>query len=111
MMRPRRPILGAAMVGGTAYMAGKSRVKSQTREQDQEQRLEQLEAEQAQAAYQPAPAVPAAPAAPASPPAPAAPVGGEGDIASKLTQLKSLLDQGVLTPEEFESAKQQLLAG
>lgn len=91
------------MVGGTAYMAGKSRVRGQMREQDQEQRLEQLEVEQAQAA--------AAPMAPAAPAAPAAPVSGGDDIASKLTQLKSLLDQGVLTPEEFESAKQKLLAG
>lgn len=86
------------MVGGTAYLAGKSRVKGQLREQDQEQRLEQLEAEQVTAA----PPAPAAPAPPAS---------GGGDIAAKLTQLKGLLDQGVLTPEEFESAKQKLLAG
>lgn len=113
MLRPRRPILGAAMVGGTAYMAGKSRVRGQMREQEQEERLAQLEAEQAQAAYQPgasaAPAAPATPAAPAAEPVAPVPPGG-GDIASKLTQLKGLLDQGILTPEEFESAKQKLLA-
>lgn len=88
------------MVGG-AYMAGKGRVRGQVRDQEQEERLAALEAEQAHSAP------PMAPAAPA----PAAPVSGAADIASKLTQLKSLLDQGVLTPEEFESAKQKVLAG
>lgn len=86
------------MVGG-AYVAGRGRVRGQMREQEQEERLASLEAEQAQAAT------------PMAPVAPAAPVSGAADIASKLTQLKSLLDQGVLTPAEFESAKQKVLAG
>lgn len=101
MVRPRRPILRAAMVGGTAYMAGKSRVTGQMREQEQEERLERLEAQPVQAAPAAAPTAAAA----------GAPAGGGTDIASRLVQLKSLLDQGVLTPEEFESAKQKLLAG
>jgi hypothetical protein len=40
----------------------------------------------------------------------APPGGGPTDIAEKLTQLKSLQDQGVLTPEEFTAAKAKLLS-
>jgi hypothetical protein len=87
----------AAMVGGTAYYAGKRGQESAQREADQEARLQQLE-------YQQAP--------PAPPPAPAAaPTGGPTDIAAKLTELKTLMDQGVLTPDEFQAAKAKLLAG
>ncbi|MFI5050381.1 MAG: SHOCT domain-containing protein [Gaiellales bacterium] len=32
-------------------------------------------------------------------------------MASELVKLKGLLDQGVLTQEEFDQAKQKLLAG
>ena len=39
----------------------------------------------------------------------APPGGGPTDIAEKLTQLKALQDQGVLTPEEFAAAKAKLL--
>jgi len=42
-------------------------------------------------------------------PVTAPPGGGPTDIAEKLTQLKSLADQGVLTPEEFSAAKAKLL--
>jgi hypothetical protein len=69
-------------------------------EAEQEARLAQLEAQQAAAA--PAPAAPA--------PAAAAPAGGT-DIASKLVERKGLMDQGILSPDEFEAAKQKLLAG
>ena len=92
MMRRRRPLMRAAMVGGTAYAVGKHAQRSGDREQDQEARLEDLEAQQnAQA------------------PVTAPPGGGPTDIAEKLTQLKSLADQGVLTPEEFSAAKAKLL--
>jgi hypothetical protein len=96
MMRRRRPLMRAAMVGGTAYAVGKHAQRGQQAEADQEARLEQLEAQQA---YQAAPA-----------PAPV-PAGGPTDLASKLTQLKALLDQGALTPDEYATAKAQLLAG
>jgi hypothetical protein len=87
----------AAMVGGAAYYAGKRGQEGAQREADQEARLQQLE-------YQQAP--------PAPPPAPAAaPTGGPTDIAAKLTELKTLMDQGVLTPDEFQAAKAKLLAG
>ena len=102
MMRRRRPLARAAMVGGGAYYAGKKRAEGQAatadREGDQEARIEELEAQQ-----QAAPA--AAPAAPATPD-----VGGD-DMVAKLSNLKGLLDSGVLTEEEFAAAKQKVLAG
>jgi hypothetical protein len=82
----------AAMVGGTAYAVGKHAQRSGDRESDQEARLQELEAQQ----YAQAPVT-------------APPGGGPTDIAEKLTQLKSLLDQGVLTPDEFAAAKAKLL--
>jgi membrane protease subunit (stomatin/prohibitin family) len=93
MMRRRRPLLRAAMVGGTAYAVGKHAQRGQNREDDQEARLEQLESQQ----Y--------------SQQQPMAPTGGPTDIAANLAQLKGLLDQGALTQAEFDAAKQKLLAG
>ena len=99
----RRPLLGAAMIGGTAYLGAKAGQRSAQNQYEEEQqqaetemRLQQLEANQARG---PAPA-PMAPAAPAA-----------DDLTTKLVQLKNLADQGVLTPEEFASAKAKLLAG
>jgi hypothetical protein len=83
------------MVGGTAYAVGKHAQRGQSREDEQEARLQDLESQQY--AQQPAPQV--------------APVGGPTDIAANLAQLKGLLDQGALTPAEYETAKQKLLAG
>jgi membrane protease subunit (stomatin/prohibitin family) len=97
MMRRRRPLLGAAMIGGTAYVAGKRNMEGQQREADEQARIADLEA-QVQAQQAPAAAAPAAATA------------GD-DIASKLTQLKGLMDQGVLSPDEFAAAKSKLLAG
>jgi Short C-terminal domain len=97
MMRRRRPLMRAAMVGGAAYAVGKHAQRGDNREDDQEMRLQQLEAQQTQQYAQAPVAVP--------------PGGGPTDIAEKLTQLKSLQDQGVLTPEEFAAAKAKLLAG
>ncbi len=95
----------AAMVGGGAYVAGKHVAQGQQQKADQEARIEELEAQQAQ---QQAPQ--AAPPPPPPPPA-AAPAAGGTDIASKLVELKGLMDQGVLTQDEFDQAKQKLLAG
>jgi hypothetical protein len=91
MFRRRRPLLGAAMIGGVAHHAGKVSAQNQQREADEQARLDALE-------YQAAPAQPAAPA-------------GPSDLAAKLTELKGLADQGVLTEDEFTAAKQKLLAG
>jgi hypothetical protein len=72
MMRRRRPLLRAAMVGGVADYAGKRA------------------------------------AAPA--PAAAAPAGGLSDAAiAQLKELAQLKDAGVLTQEEFDEQKRQLL--
>ena len=92
MMKSRRPLMRAAMVGGTVYAVGKHAQRSGDREQEQEARLQDLEAQQ----YAQAPVA-------------APPGGGPTDIAEKLTQLKALQDQGVLTPEEFTAAKAKLL--
>ncbi len=91
-MRRRRPLLGAAMIGGGAYMAGKRRQQSAYAEDEQDARISQLEQQQAPA---PAPAAPAAPA-------------GE-DMVGKLKQLSDLKASGALTDEEFNAAKAKLL--
>jgi hypothetical protein len=79
MMRRRRPLMRAAMVGGVAYHAGK--------------KVEQQ---------------PAAARAPAA--APAAPAGGLSDAAiAQLKELAQLKETGVLTQDEFDAQKKQLL--
>ena len=97
MMR-RRPLLAAAVVGGTAYHMGKRGQQSRDAEAEQNQQIADLQAQQQQA---PPPAPAAAPAAPAA----------GGGITEQLTQLKGLLDSGVLTQAEFETAKQKVLQG
>lgn len=101
-MRRRRPLLGAAMIGGTAYAAGKSRAAGQQREADQEARIQELEAQQG---YAPPPPAYAPPPPAAAPPTPAA-----GGLAAQITQLVQLRDAGALTQDEFEAAKAKLLA-
>ena len=97
MMRRRRPLARAALVGGGAYYAGKKRAQGQAEDQavegDQEARLEALESQQQ------APAAPAPTAA------------GDDEMVTKLTNLKGLLDSGVLTQAEFDAAKAKVLAG
>jgi hypothetical protein len=102
-MRRRRPLMRAAMVGGGAYVAGKHVANNQAESASQEQRIADLEAQQA-AAPPPAAAPVAAPPV-AAPPA-AAPA---DDLTSQLMDLKNLMDQGVLSPEEFQQAKAKLL--
>jgi hypothetical protein len=91
MLRRRRPLMRAAMVGGVGYMAGKSAARgSQSEEQE---RIAQPEGQQQ---MQQAPVA-------------AAPAGG-GDLVSQLQELKTLQEEGVLTADEFEAAKHKLLA-
>ncbi len=97
MMMRRRPLLRAAMIGGGAYAVGKSRQRGQEREAEQEQRLSTLEQQSAPAPPAPAPTAEATP-------------GAGGDVVAKLKELKELQDSGALTPDEFEAAKQKLLA-
>lgn len=97
MRMRRRPLLAAAVVGGTAYHMGKKGQQSRDAEADQNAQIADLQAQQQQQQYQQAP-----------PQAAAAPAGGEDPMA-KLTQLKSLLDQGVLTQAEFDFQKTKIL--
>jgi membrane protease subunit (stomatin/prohibitin family) len=92
----RRPLLGAAVVGGVAYHAGKKGQQGRDQEADQNAQIADLQAQQQQQQAPP-------PAAAA--PAPAA----DEDPMAKLTQLKSLLDQGVLTQAEFDFQKTKIL--
>ncbi len=92
MFRRRRPLLRAAAVGGTAYVAGKSvarnRADREQQEGEQNQRIDDLEQQQA----------PAAPAPEATP-----------SMTDQLSQLATLHTQGVLTDDEFAAAKAKLL--
>ncbi len=98
MMRRRRPLARAALVGGVAYHAGKRREQGQQEDEYTQARLDQLEAQQAAAA--PAPA-----AAPQS-------SGGISDATiQQLQKLAELKTAGVLTEEEFNQQKQRLLQG
>jgi putative oligomerization/nucleic acid binding protein len=109
MMRRRRPLARAAMIGGTAYVAhkaGQASAQNQMREQEQEERLQSLEQQQSA----PPPQQYAPPPPQYAPPPAAAPAGGGSDVVSQLTELAKLRDAGVLTPEEFEAAKGKLLA-
>ncbi len=86
------------MIGGVGYMAGKSAQRGRTRESDQEERLEALEQQQRPQRLLP-PRRCGRPQAAAS-----------VDVVGELTKLKGLLDAGVLTPDEFQVAKQKVLA-
>ena len=86
-----RRVARAAVVGGVAYHAGKSRAASQANEADQEARIEDLEAQQQ-------PAAPAAAAAPA-----------EMDYTEELEQIAKLHEQGILTDDEFAAKKKEIL--
>ena len=85
----RRPIARAAVVGGVAYTAGKAGAKSAASDADQTAQTEAPPAEQ-QAA--PAPVPPSA-----------------EESMQELTQLKDLLDKGMLTQAEFDAQKQKIL--
>jgi outer membrane murein-binding lipoprotein Lpp len=94
----RRPLLRAAVVGGGAYLAGKSAARRQDdqaqAEADQNARLGDLEQQSAQQ-QQP-------------PPPPAASASASSPMIDQLNQLAELHKQGVLTDEEFGAAKAKL---
>ncbi len=96
MRMRRRPLLGAAVVGGVAYHVGKKRNQAAQQEADQNAQIADLQDQQQ---YQQAPPQAAPAAAPAA----------DEDPMAKLTQLKSLLDQGVLTQAEFDFQKTKIL--
>ena len=86
-------LLRAAIVGGAAYHVGKRTQQGRDQNAAQDQQINDLQAQQAQAA-----------------PVAAAPAGQE-DSYNQLTQLKSLLDECVLTQAEFDAQKQKILQG
>ena len=108
----RRPLLRAAAVGGTAYVAGKHMANKQADqaayEADQDARISDLEAQQSaqQQGYQQPPPQYQQPyqQQPPPPPAPAA----SSPMIDQLNQLADLHQQGVLTDEEFAAAKAKL---
>ena len=96
MFRRRRPLMRAAVVGGTAYYAGKKVQQGREQDAETEARLEDVEAQQAAAPQAAAPA----------------PSGGMSDAAiEQLKQLGELKDQGILTEAEFDEQKHKLLYG
>jgi len=80
----RRPLMRAAMVGGAGYAMGKRREAGQQQQQQQ----------------------PQAAAAP-----PQAPATSSADRIEALTKLKALLDDGVITEEQFDAERAKLLQG
>jgi hypothetical protein len=100
MRRRGMGVIGTAVVvGGAAHMGAKSAQKSQAaaqQEADQNAQLAELQAQQAAAA--PQQVVAAAPAAPAVP-----------DDAAEIQKYAALKGQGLITEEEFEAKKKQIL--
>ncbi len=88
-------LLRAAIVGGAAYHVGKRVQQGRDQDAAQQQQIDDLQQQQAQQQYQQQ----AAPAAPS-----------QGDSMAQLTQLKQLLDQGVLTQAEFDMQKTKILS-
>ena len=97
-----RGMARTAVVAGTATAVSNrvSRRQANKWSQQEQQQYEQqqYEQQQAQAAYAQQQA--------AAAPAPAA----GGDMVAQLTELKGLLDQGILTQEEFDAQKAKILA-
>jgi len=94
MMRRRRPLMRAAMVGGVAYHAGKKVQEGREEDYDRDARIAELEAQQGQQGQ-------------------AASAGGgmTDNTIEQLGKLGQLHEQGVLTDAEFEVQKQKLLQG
>lgn len=111
----RRPLLRAAVVGGGAYMAGKSVANRQAEqsyaEDEQNARIGALEQQQTTGYGQPPAPGYGQPPPPPPPPAPAGTGGNAGaaSIADQLNQLADLHARGVLTDEEFAAAKAGVL--
>lgn len=94
----RRPLLRAAAVGGSAYLAGRAAANRSNQraeeEGSQDERTSDLEQPQA-AQYVPQQAQGPAPAQP--------------DLDDQLRQVSALHERGELTDEEFSAAKARLL--
>jgi len=91
------------MVGGVAYAAGRSGANSRNREEEQQQQIADLQAQQAQMQAQQYAPPPPPPQQPAPPPV------SQQSMLEQLTELKKLLDAGVLTQAEFDIQKTKIL--
>ena len=103
MFRGRRPLRNAAIIGGVAavaHHAGTKSAQEQVAEDQQRREIAELQAQQAQPQYEAAPQY----AAPSAPPITAS-------VVDQLTNLKQLLDSGVLSQSEFDAQKQRILNG
>ena len=106
MMRRRRPLMRAAVIGGGAYAVGRHNANRNAEqaqaEAEQNARLNDLEQQ---------PAGPQAPAQQAyAPPPEPAPAAGPS-LLDQLNQLDALHQSGALTDNEFTAAKAKLLSG
>ena len=90
VMRRRRPLLRAAVVGGVAYHAGKKRAAQDPAAPEDEHTVQPQSQETA---------------------APVADPASGDDTVTQLTKLKELLDAGALTQAEFDAEKGKILAG
>jgi hypothetical protein len=120
LLRPafvrRRPLLRAAVVGGGAYMAGRSVARRQdaaaAQEAGQDARISELEQQPAASQM---PAASQRPAQPAGSPQltqaaiPQQSGQSESPMLDQLSQLTALHQQGALTDAEFAAAKAKLL--
>ena len=87
-----------AVVAGTATaVSGRVQRRQANKYAEQDAQYVQTQAAAAEQGYQQT----------AAAPAPAA--GGEADYMAELEDLAKLRDQGILTPEEFEAKKKQVL--
>jgi hypothetical protein len=98
------------MVGGAAYYAGRKVAQGENRESEQEERMQALEYQQQQMQMQQMQAQQAPQHAP-PPQQQAAPpqTGPTPSMIEQLTDLKKLLDAGVLTQAEFDLQKTKIL--
>jgi putative oligomerization/nucleic acid binding protein len=85
-MRRRRPLMRAAMIGGTAYVAGRAGQNAAMRQQDAESQSQQQQQSPPQQQQQ------------------------SSSLADQLNQLAQLHQSGALSDGDFEAAKQKLLA-
>jgi len=88
----RRPLVTAAVVGGTAYYVGKKNAQGQAHEAAQDQQIAAMQQQAPQPGYAPAP-----------PPA-------QPTLTDQIGELVRLHDSGVLTDAEYASAKAKLIS-
>ena len=95
MLRRRRPLLRAAMVGGAGYAAGRNVAERRQQQESQEEEVDELQRNQSVRAI------------------PTSPGRSSGssviERAEALVKLKALLDSGALSQDEFDTQKLRML--